>query len=128
MPPELARVDGLLNDPLFVEPFRRFFDVDRGRRSIPMETFLRLMWLKYRYRLGFETLCREVTDSVSWRRFCRIPLDASVPDPSTLKKIVTRCGPGVVEELNEALLGRAAEEKVLRTDRVRADTTVTGSS
>jgi len=58
---------------------------------------LRLMWLKYRYKLRFETLCREVTDSVSWRRFCRIPLDASVPDHSTLKKIAKRCGPEAVE-------------------------------
>ena len=26
-----------------------------------METYLRLMFLKYRYRLGYETLCAEVT-------------------------------------------------------------------
>lgn len=123
VPVELARVDELLDDPAFFEPFRAFFDPERGRRSIPMETFLRLMWLKYRYRLGFETLCREVSDSVSWRRFCRIPLDASVPDHSTLKKIARRCGPGAVEGLNDALLEKAANNKVLRTDRVRADTT-----
>lgn len=124
MPVELARVDEFLDDPAFFEPFRPFFDPERGRRSIPMETFLRLMWLKYRYRLGFETLCREVADSVSWRRFCRIPLDVSVPDPSTLKKIVKRCGPEPVAALNEALVAKAADNKVLRTDRVRADTTV----
>src|SRR5579875_780925 len=124
MPAELARVDDLLDDPVFFVPFRPFFDPDRGRRSIPMETFLRLMWLKYRYRLGFETLCREVTDSVSWRRFCRIPLDASVPDHSTLKKSAKRCGPEAIEELNDALLAKAADNKVLRTERVRADTTV----
>ena len=124
MPAELARVDELLDDPAFFEPFRPFFDPERGRRSIPIETFLRLMWLKYRYKLGFETLCREVTDSVSWRRFCRIPLDVSVPDHSTLKKIAKRCGPEAVEGLNEALLAKAADHKVLKTDRVRADATV----
>lgn len=124
MPAELARVDELLDDLGFFEPFRPFFDAERGRRSIPIETFLRLMFLKYRYRLGFESLCREVTDSVSWRRFCRIPLDASVPDHSTLKKIAKRCGPEAVEALNEALLAKAADNKVLRTDRVRADATV----
>jgi IS5 family transposase len=128
IPAELVRVDELLDDPVFFAPFRPFFDPDRGRRSIPMETFLRLMWLKYRYRLGFETLCREVTDSVSWRRFCRIPLDVSVPHHSTLKKIAKRCGPEAVEKLNEALLSKAADNKVLRTDRVRADTTVMVSS
>jgi IS5 family transposase len=124
MAAELARVDELLNDPAFFEPFRPFFDPERGRRSIPMESFLRLMWLKYRYRLGFETLCREVTDSVSWSRFCRIPLGGSVPDHSTLKKIAKRCGPQAIEGLNDALLEKAADHRVLKTDRLRADTTV----
>jgi IS5 family transposase len=94
MPAELAQVDKLLDDPAFFEPFRPFFDPSRGRRSIPMETFLRLMYLKYRYRLGYEALCREVTDSVSWSRLARVPLGGSVPDHSTLKKIAKRCGPG----------------------------------
>jgi IS5 family transposase len=124
MPAELARVDELLDDPVFFEPFRPFFDPERGRQSTPMETFLRMMFLKYRYRLGFEALCREVTDSVSWCRFCRVPLGGSVPDHSTLKKIAKRCGPAAVEGLNEALLKKAADNKVLKMDRLRADTTV----
>jgi IS5 family transposase len=49
-----------------------------------METYLRLMFLKFRYRLGYESLCREVSDSITWRRFCRIhiPLDSTVPHPT----------------------------------------------
>lgn len=86
------------------------------------------MFLKYRYRLGLEILCKEVTDSVSWRRFCRNPLDGSVPHHSTLKKIAKRCGPEAVEALNEALLAKAAGEKVLRTDRLRADGTVVAAN
>ena len=39
-----------------------------------METYLRMMFLRFRYRLGFETLCAEVADSFAWRRFCRIAL------------------------------------------------------
>jgi IS5 family transposase len=124
MPAELVRVDELLDDPAFFEPFRPYFSPTFGRPSIPIETFLRMMWLKYRYRLGFEALCREVTDSVSWSRFCRVPLGGSVPDHSTLKKIAKRCGPQAIEGLNEALLEKAAGNKVLKADRVRADTTV----
>ncbi len=66
MPPELEVVDRLLADRRFFEPFRCWFDPGWGRPSIPIETYLRLMFLKYRYRLGYETLCAEVTDSVSW--------------------------------------------------------------
>jgi IS5 family transposase len=89
-----------------------------------METYLRLMFLKFRYRLGYESLCREVSDSITWRMFCRIPLDGSVPHPTTLMKLSTRCGSAAVDGLNEALLAKAAEAKLLRTHRVRADTTV----
>ncbi|CKU68082.1 transposase [Mycobacterium tuberculosis] len=124
VPQELARVDALLDDSAFFCPFVPFFDPRMGRPSIPMETYLRLMFLKFRYRLGYESLCREVTDSITWRRFCRIPLEGSVPHPTTLMKLTTRCGEDAVAGLNEALLAKAASEKLLRTNKVRADTTV----
>jgi IS5 family transposase len=121
---ELARVDALLDDPAFFAPFVPFFDPRVGRPSAPMEVYLRLMFLKFRYRLGYESLCREVSDSITWRRFCRIPLDGRVPHPTTLMKLTTRCGDAAVEGCNEALLAKAAEAKLLRTSRLRADTTV----
>jgi IS5 family transposase len=127
LPEELARVDALLDDPAFFTPFVPFFDPQLGRPSTPMETYLRLMFLKFRYRLGYEALCREVTDSISWRRFCRIALDGAVPHPSTLMKITTRCGEAAVAGLNEALLVKAAKAKLLHTNKVRADTTVVGA-
>ena len=124
LPDELARVDELLDDPVFFTPFVPLFDPRIGRPSTPMETYLRLMFLKFRYRLGYESLCREVADSITWRRFCRIGLDGSVPHPTTLMKLTTRCGSAAVEGLNEALLAKAAEAKLLRTNRIRVDTTV----
>ena len=93
-----------------------------------MECYLRMMFLKFRYRLGFESLCAEVSDSITWRRFCRIPLDGKVPHPATLMKLTTRCGSAAVDGLNEALPARAAQAKLLRTGRLRADTTVVPAS
>src|SRR6266700_1127760 len=124
LPAELARVDALLDDPAFFAPFAPYFHPVIGRPSTPAECYLRLMFLKFRYRLGYESLCAEVSDSISWRRFCRIPLDAKVPHPTTLMKLTTRCGSAAVDGLNEALLARAAESKLLRASRLRADTTV----
>ena len=45
LPEELARVDGLLDDPVFFAPFVPFFDPRVGRPSTPMETYLRMMFL-----------------------------------------------------------------------------------
>ena len=113
---------------MFFAPFVPFFDPRIGRPSTPMETYLRLMFLKFRYRLGFESLCREVSDSITWRQFCRIGIDQPVPHPTTLMKLTTRCGSAAVEGLNEALLAKAAEAKVLRCSRVRVDTIVVPSN
>ncbi len=110
LPEELARVDVPLDDPAFFAPFVPLFDPRIGRPSTPMEMYLRLMFLKFRYRLGYESLCREVADSIVWRRFCRIPLDGAVPHPTTLMKLTTRCGVTAVDGLNEALLAKAAAD------------------
>jgi IS5 family transposase len=109
---------------VFFAPFAQFFDPRIGRPSTPMETNLRMMFLKFRYRLDYESLCREVADSISWRRFCRIPLDGQVPHPTMLMKLTLRCGSTAVDGCNEALLAKAVEAKLLRTARLRADATV----
>jgi transposase, IS5 family len=127
LPPELGRVDAILDDDRFLAPFRARLTARIGRPTIPIETYLRLMYLKHRYGLGYETLCREVTDSFTWRRFCRVSLDGRVPDPSTLMKLSKRLGPDLLEELNAELLSLAVERKVLRSRRLRVDTTVVGA-
>src|SRR5207248_9654437 len=117
-------VDALLDDPVFFAPFTPHFHPVIGRPSTPVECYLRLMFLKFGYRLGFESLCAEVADSISWRRFCRIGLDGRVPHPTTLMKLTSRCGQEAVAGLNEALWAKASAAKLLRTTRIRADTTV----
>ena len=67
---------------------------------------------------------RQITDSLAWRRFCRIGISDAVPHPTTLMKVTTRCGEQVVDQLNEALLRKAMAAHVVKLDRLRADTTV----
>jgi IS5 family transposase len=124
LPAELARVDAYLDDEHFIAPWRGLFSARLGRPSVPVDTLLRLLYLKHRYGLGYETLCKEVSDSISWRRFCRIGLDRPVPHPTTLVKLVRRAGPEVVDELNAVLLAKLAAGKLLRARKLRVDTTV----
>jgi transposase, IS5 family len=121
---ELEAVDALLDDERFLDPFRTRFTAKRGRCTIPMETYLRLMYLKMRYQLGYESLVAEVSDSVSWRRFCRISLSDAVPDASTLIKLTNGPCQGLAEEVHGALVQRLAEKKVLHARQLRVDTTV----
>jgi transposase, IS5 family len=124
LPAELLRVDAYLVDECFIAPWRPLFDQRLGRPSVPIDALLRLVYLKHRYGLGYETLCREVADSISWRRFCRIPLDRPVPHPTTLVKLVRRAGPETIEQLNAALVAKLAAGKLLRARKLRVDTTV----
>jgi IS5 family transposase len=124
LPAELVRIDAYLDDEQFIAPWRRLFDRRLGRPSVPIDTLLRLLYLKHRYQLGYESLCREVSDSIGWRRFCRIGRDRPVPHPTTLVKLVRRAGPEVIQELNAALLEKLVDDKLLRARKLRVDTTV----
>jgi transposase, IS5 family len=124
LPAELQAVDAYLDDERFVAPWRGLFSARLGRPSVPVDTLLRLLYLKHRYQLGYESLCREVADSISWRRFCRISLDRPVPHSTTLVKLVRRAGPEVIEELNAALVAKLAQDRLLRGRKLRVDTTV----
>jgi IS5 family transposase len=124
LPAELQAVDAYLDDECFIAPWRALFSARLGRPSVPVDTLLRLLYLKHRYGLGYESLCREVADSISWRRFCRIGLDRPVLHPTTLVKLVCRAGPEVMEELNAALVAKLAQGKLLRARKLRVDTTV----
>jgi transposase, IS5 family len=121
---ELTTVDEFLADDRFFAPYRTRFNTLIGRPTVPVETYLRLMYLKHRYRLVYELLVREVTDSLHWRRFCHLALDAPVPHPTTLSKLTRKYGPDVVHELNRHLVQQAGERKLLRSRKLRVDTTV----
>jgi IS5 family transposase len=122
--PQLQAVDTILDDERFLAPFRARFRATCGRYTIPMETYLRLLYLKKKYELGYESLVREVADSVSWRRFCRISLGAPVPDASTLIKLTNGPCQGIAQEIHDALVAELARRKILRGRRLRVDTTV----
>jgi IS5 family transposase len=124
LPAELVAVDGYLDDERCIAPWRALFDRRLGRPSVPVDTLLRLLYLKHRYGLGYESLSREVADSIGWRRFCRLPLDRPVPHPTTLVKLVGRAGPETIEQLNAALVAKLASGKLLRGRKLRVDTTV----
>jgi IS5 family transposase len=134
LPGELAKLDELLNDPRVLEAFAaqwrkagadgRVVAVDRGRPTIAMATYVRLMVLKHRSGLGYETLMAAVADSLHLRRFCRIPLTAPVPDESTVRKLTRRLGSELVDELTRAVIDQAFTARKFRPRALRVDSTV----
>ena len=121
---ELTKVDKFLNDDQFLAPFIEKFSTRVGRPTIPVSTYMRMMYLKFRYHLGYETLVQEVSDSFSWRRFCHLSLEEKVPDASTLIKLTHKYGEDILHSLNDTLVRKLKKEKVVRGKKLRLDTTV----
>jgi transposase, IS5 family len=134
LPADLAELDGLLSDPGLLAPIvehwrREVVETKRavltdGRPTIAMETYIRLMVLKQRYRWGYRSLVAEVSDSIHLRRFCRISLSERVPDESTVRKLTRRIGADTVNELTRVLIVQATRSRRFRARAVRIDSTV----
>ncbi len=78
LPDDLARLDELLSDSAVLAPIAARWErlqteagcqAGRGRPTIAMETYVRLMVVKHRSGWGYETLMREISDSLHLRRF-----------------------------------------------------------
>jgi IS5 family transposase len=128
LPADLAALDGLLADPALLVPVEAAWDAAAracGRPTIPIERLIRLMVIKQRSGWGYETLVREVSDSLHLRRFCRIALTERVPDESTVRKLVRRLGPEVIEEITRAVIaGATSGERRFVVRAARIDSTV----
>ncbi len=134
LPADLAALDRMLSDVGLLAPIvahwrREVLETSRavltdGRPTIAMESYVRLMVLKQRYRWGYRTLVSEVSDSIHLRRFCRIALSERVPDESTVRKLTRRIGPETVNEVTRVLIVKATRERRFRARAVRIDSTV----
>lgn len=130
LPEDLAALDGLLEDPALLAPIEMAWRQDArdfGRPSVPMDRFVRLMVIKARSGWGYETLVKEVSDSLHLRRFCRVALTERVADESTIRKLVKRLGADVVEQICCAVIERASGQGAERRfvgRAIRIDSTV----
>src|SRR4051794_37010221 len=97
LPDDLARLDRVLLDPALLSPVEAAWERsarDRGRPSIAIATFVRLMVVKHRTGWGYETLVREVSDSLHLRRFCLIAIDQRGAGEATVGQLPRRLRAG----------------------------------
>jgi hypothetical protein len=82
LPVELGRVDVVLDDPVFFAPFARYFDARIGRPSIPVETYLRLM-----FRIFFTAIGHGLRPEEHWVRQRWYPSTSSAGSSSSVTKV-----------------------------------------
>ena len=127
LPEDLAQLDQVLDNPRLLKQFELHWgraNLNVGRPSIPMATYVRLMTLKHRHGWGYDRLVRQVADSFHLRRFCRISIVAEVPDESTVRKLTRRLGPELVDDLTREVVKLAVKERSFKVRAMRCDSTV----
>jgi IS5 family transposase len=124
LPEALAIVDRYLDDDRFFSTVQADFDETIGRPTVPVEVYLRMMYLKHSNGWGFEAMCQAVSDSFQLRFFCHLSIDGKVPHYSTLVKLTQKYGPDTVRNLCDQLVVKMAEDKLVKGDSLRFDSTV----
>lgn len=120
---ELSHVDVLLREPSLLKPFEEVFDDHMGRPGTPVDVYLRMLFLKFRYGLSYEEVQCEVGERLPWRRFCHLSLMDSVPDSTTLIKLNQRFGEEHIRQLNTMLVKHLVKTKSIKPRKIRIDST-----
>jgi transposase, IS5 family len=97
-----------------------------GRHGLPAEAVLRCAVLKQYRQLSYEELAFHLQDSASFRAFARLPLNWC-PKKSVLHKTISAVRAETWEQINQALLSSAREEKIERGTVIRLDSTTSAA-
>jgi transposase, IS5 family len=120
---ELTKVDELLSNAQLLKPFEEAFDPSLGRPGTAVGTYLRMMYLKFRWGLSYEEVQREVRERLPWRYFCHLSLMDAVPDATTLIKLNQRFGEDRISGLNKHLVKQLMKSRSIKPRRIRIDST-----
>ena len=120
---ELEQVDKLLSEKSLLKPFEESFDSTMGRSGTPVDVYLRMIFLKFRWGLAYDEVEREVRERLPWRRFCHLSLMDSVPDSTTLIKLNQRFGDQMISNLNKQLVKHLIKTKSIKPRKIRIDST-----
>ena len=97
-----------------------------GRQGLPAEAVLRCALLKQHRQLSYQELAFHLEDSASFRAFARLPWGWS-PKKSVLQKTISAIRAETWEQINQALLASAKQEKLENGRVMRLDSTVTAA-
>lgn len=137
LPKELKIIDEILSDTDFTEPFERklrekvkegVFSEGFGRPTTFIASYVRLMYLKFRYQLSYEELLEDVRYNIAKRLFCGLSLTEPLPDDTTLIKLTHKLGEDFIKELFEAIVKEAHNRKFIQCKKARIDTFVLKSN
>jgi IS5 family transposase len=129
---ELADIDRLLEDtPRLAElvaadlPHAAGVSPEHGRPGMTGEQVLRASLVKSLEGASYDDLAFHLSDSQTYRWFCRIAWGTASPSAATLQENIRRVKPETWTAVNAALVGKAVELGLETGEKTRIDCTVT---
>jgi len=99
-----------------------------GRCGMKADQVLRALVVKQLGQFSYEELAFHLADSTTYRAFCRFGAFESVPRKSALQDNLRRVSAQTFEQINRALVVIARALGVERANKVRIDTTPSGTN
>lgn len=96
---------------------------DKGRKGMGSEQVLRALVIKQMNGFSYEQLAFHLSDSMTYRSFCRFGFAEKPPSASALQRDIKRLRPDTLEAVNQAIVRKAIEVGVENGRKVRTDST-----
>ncbi len=98
--------------------------IDTGRKGMTAEQVIRAIIIKQMNQYSYEELAFHLTDSRSYRSFCRFGIGDRTPTKATLQRNIKRVSTKTMEAINQIIIQRAQREGIERGKKIRVDCTV----
>jgi len=118
----LRKIDKILDFSFVREMTEHLYCANNGRPSVDPVLFFRIYLIIFLYGIESDRqACDEIQYNLAYRWFCRLALEDSVPDHSSLSKIRDRLGEDTFKKIFERLINVCLERKLLKGSKVMMD-------
>ncbi len=121
----LRKIDKAFDLSFTRELTSQYYCHNNGRPSIDPELFFRMILIGYVFGIKHDRrLCEEIGYNLAYRWYCRLSLEDSIPDHSTLSKIRDRYGLTVFESFFDEVIELCRKLGLVKGERVITDSTL----
>lgn len=118
----LRKIDKVLDFEFVREMTEHLYCVDNGRPSVDPVLFFRIYLIIFLYGIESDRqACDEICYNLSYRWFCRLSLEDSVPDHSSLTKIRDRLGEETFKKIFEKIISVCIEKNLVKGTKIMMD-------
>ncbi len=121
----LRKIDRILDLSFVRDLTKDFYCQSNGRPSIDPELFFRIILISYIFNVNSDRkLCEELRYNLAYRWYCKLEIDSSTPDHSSISKIRDRYGAQVFQIFFDKIVDLCAKHGLVKGERIITDGTL----